>query len=97
MADDRPVLFTLEWTPAFAKSAARYLKRHPEMTGRFESALAALERDPNDPKLRLHALQGRLAGCHAIRISYGDRVVVSLMLCEKRIVLLDAGSHDDVY
>ena len=89
--------FVLEWTPAFTKSAKRYLKKNPEMLGRFKMTLAALENDPSATALRLHPLRGRLADCHAVRVNYADRIIISLKLTKRRVVLLDVGSHDEVY
>ena len=42
-------------------------------------------------------LKGRLEGCHAVRLTYSYRVTLTFAIREKEIVLLDIGSHDEVY
>jgi mRNA-degrading endonuclease YafQ of YafQ-DinJ toxin-antitoxin module len=89
--------YTLAWTETFARTARKFLKRHPELVAVFRDALETLEREPQAPKLRLHALSGKHAGKHAVRVSYACRLVLVLRLTEEEIVLLDVGSHDEVY
>lgn len=89
--------YALIWTPAFIRTAKRFLKKHPDLRGVFSDVLHRLECDPCDPELRLHPLQGRLAGKHAVSLTYSYRIVLTLLLSEDEILLLDIGSHDEVY
>jgi len=89
--------YTLIWTPAFVRTAKRFLKKRPDLRGLFSDVLHRLECNPHDPELRLHPLQGRLAGKHAVSLTYSYRIVLTLLLSESEIFLLDVGSHDDVY
>ena len=93
----QPDRFTLVWTDTFSRTARKFLKRHPDLVEPFTRAMKLLERDPHSPTLRLHPLTGALKGKHAIRITYAHQVVLILRITEKEIVLLDVGSHDDVY
>ncbi len=90
-------MYTLEWTPSFIKSAKRFAKQHPDLKKKTALALKALEQDPFQPALKLHALSGRLHGMHAIRITYSYRITLVLKISEEVITLLDIGDHDDVY
>ena len=56
-----------------------------------------MESDPFDPSLRLHALHGALEGKQAVRLTYSYRIVLRVVVRDREIVLLDIGSHDDVY
>jgi len=90
-------MYTLEWTPSFIKSAKRFAKRHPDLKQKTGLALQALEQNPFQPALKLHALGGKLKGLHAIRITYSYRITLVLKISEQTITLLDIGDHDDVY
>lgn len=59
--------------------------------------MTLLASDPFDPRLRLHALSGKLDGLQAVRINYKYRVVLILRIHGKAILLLDIGGHDAVY
>lgn len=56
-----------------------------------------LERDPFQPHLRYHHLSGKLKGLEAISITHGYRITLTVLITEKEIILLDIGSHDEVY
>jgi mRNA-degrading endonuclease YafQ of YafQ-DinJ toxin-antitoxin module len=89
--------FLLVWTASFARTARKFLRRHPELAGVFEDVLKQLETDPHAPRLRLHPLRGRHAGQQAVRLTYEYRIVLILRLTPKEIILLDVGTHDEVY
>ena len=89
--------FTLAWTPSFSRTARKFLAKHRDLTDTFSLVLHKLEEDPYDPELRLHPLSGRLLGKHAVSLTYSYRIVLRLVLTESEIVLLDVGSHDEVY
>ena len=89
--------YTLVWTDTFARTARKFLRKHPNLTGLFEDVLKQLETDPQAPRLRLHRLKGRHADKHAVSLTYSHRIVLILCLSASEIVLLAVGSHDDVY
>jgi mRNA-degrading endonuclease YafQ of YafQ-DinJ toxin-antitoxin module len=89
--------FALVWTETFVRTARKFLRRHPDLEGIFEDVLRQLEADPLVPRLRLHPLKGRHAGKHAVSLTYELRIVLILRLRAKEIVLLDVGTHDEVY
>ena len=59
--------------------------------------LADLQHDPFQLHLELHTLTGKLSGCHAVSLTYSYRITLTLLITEWEIVLLDIGSHDEVY
>jgi len=89
--------FSLIFTESYEKIEKRFLKRHPDLLERYHKTLAILEQDPLHPSLRLHALEGRLAGLHAVSINLQYRVTVELELREQEIILVSVGSHGEVY
>ena len=89
--------FTLVWTHTFLRTARKFIRQHPEYERLLEKVLKQIEEDPFVPRLRLHPLQGRHAGKHAVRLTYEYRIVLILKLTPKEVVLLDIGTHDEVY
>jgi len=89
--------FSLIFTASYEKIEKRFLKRHPDLLERYHKTLAILEQDPFHPSLRLHALEGRLAGLHTVSINLQYRVTLELELREQEIVLVSVGSHGEVY
>ncbi len=88
---------TLVWTDTFERTARKFLRRHSELAGLFEDVLRQLETDPHAPRLRLHRLKGKHRDKHAVSLTYSYRIVIILRLEDEEVVLLDVGSHDEVY
>jgi len=89
--------YVLIWTDTFLRTARKFLRRRPELAGLFEQVLRQLETDPRSSRLRLHPLHGRHQGRHAVRLTYEYRIVLILRIGAGEILLLDVGSHDEVY
>lgn len=89
--------FALVLTDAFERRIRRFTKTHPELKSRIAQTLRDLEEDPFQPHLRLHMLHGELSGMYAVRLTHAYRITLRPRFAEREIVLLDIGSHDDVY
>jgi mRNA-degrading endonuclease YafQ of YafQ-DinJ toxin-antitoxin module len=89
--------YSLVVTAGFEKRLTRFRRLHPELRVRLAALFLDLETDPFAHQLRLHALQGELAGLHAVRLTQSYRVILTLRLAEQEIVLLDIGTRDEVY
>jgi mRNA-degrading endonuclease YafQ of YafQ-DinJ toxin-antitoxin module len=87
----------LVFTEQYNRRAARFLKRHPDMTGLYAKTLKLLEANPHHPSLRLHPLKGRLAGLHSVSINLSYRITLELVITESEIVPINVGDHDEVY
>ena len=87
----------LIWTKTFTRTARKFLHKAPSLQSEFQTVLEQLEKDPAHPRLRLHALKGRLQGKHAVSLTYSHRIILLLRLDNHEIILLDIGTHDDVY
>jgi addiction module RelE/StbE family toxin len=61
------------------------------------ATLRDLEADPFQPHLRYHALGGKLKGFKAVSITHSYRIVLTVEVTDKEVILLDVGSHDEVY
>ena len=89
--------YSLIFTNSYEKIERCFLKRHPDLLDRYHKTLAILEQDPFHPSLRLHALEGRLAGLHAVSITLQYRITLELELRAGEILLVNVGSHGEVY
>jgi addiction module RelE/StbE family toxin len=90
-------MFTLVWTPAFTRSAGTFVQRHPEQRERLFTILRDLESNPFQPRLRHHPLGGRLKGFQAVSVTYEFRIILRIEVTDQEIILLDIGSHGEVY
>lgn len=73
------------------------MRKHPEVHSQYHKTLQLLELNPHHPSLRLHGLQGRLSGLSSVSINMSYRIVLSLVIRENDIILVDIGNHDQVY
>ncbi len=83
--------------PSFIRAAARFVRKHPDLTQRLDSVLAQIRKDPFAPSLRLHALSGALDGLQAVSVNYAYRIVLCVEVKEHEIILHNIGTHDEVY
>ena len=90
-------MYALVWTARFIRSAERFAGRHPELRAKFAAILRDLEQDPFQPHLKLHNLGGKLKGQQAVSLTYDYRITLTVMVSKKEVILLDVGSHDEVY
>jgi mRNA-degrading endonuclease YafQ of YafQ-DinJ toxin-antitoxin module len=90
-------MYTITTPLQFLRQARKFFKKHPDLKPRFAKVVADLQDDPFQPGLALHPLGGKLAGCHVVSLTYGYRITLTLLITEKEIILLDIGSHDEVY
>jgi addiction module RelE/StbE family toxin len=90
-------MYTFVWTTGFTRTAEKFIQHHPELREKLAAVLRDLQSDPFQPHLKYHPLGGKLKGLKAVSITYSYRIVLTLEIMDKEIVLLDIGSHDEVY
>lgn len=89
--------FTLVTTRHFERRARKFLRKHPNLKSIFADTLKRLQNDPFQPNLKLHELGGNLSGIQAVSLTHSYRLTLTVQITEREIVLLDIGSHDEVY
>jgi len=89
--------FTLVTTQHFERRARKFLRKHPDLRQALRDTLQDLSRDPFQPRLELHSLSGNLASVQAVRLTYSYRLTLKVQPTEQEVVLLDIGTHDEVY
>jgi mRNA-degrading endonuclease YafQ of YafQ-DinJ toxin-antitoxin module len=77
------------------------IKKHPTLKRDIEETLGLLTKDPFVPQLEAHKLKGKLLGSWACSVGYGLRIVFDFVKSEEQeeddILLLEIGTHDEVY
>lgn len=89
--------FRIIYTDGYLKRAAKFIKRHPELLTQYEKPLKLLELNPSHPSLRLHRLGGALQELHSVSINLSYRTILEFLIEDGKIVLINVGSHYDVY
>ncbi len=92
---------TLIWDNSFLRAFRRTTKKHPQLRHEIERTLRLLAEDPFAAHLATHKLKGKLAGSWACSVGYDLRVVFAFVDSgsgkEEEILLIEIGTHDEVY
>lgn len=89
------------WSSGFKRSFKKIIKKNPQLKDRIVEVLILLADDPFTPSLKSHKLGGNLAGLWSCSVAYDCRIIFNFsedeQLSEIFILLIDIGSHDEVY
>ena len=86
-------------SPAFIRSAKRFVKKQPGALQSIRQTLIQLQADAFSAGLRTHKLKGDLSGCWSSNAGYDLRIVFQFVRHggSEAILLLSVGTHDEVY
>jgi len=91
----------LIWGKTFVRAFRRFSKKRPDLRRDIEKTLRLLVDDPFTPQLETHKLKGKLSGSWACKVGYDLRIVFDFVKKEGQreedILLLEIGSHEEVY
>jgi len=91
----------LFWDASFRRAFKRHTRNNPALQNRIFQVLDRLAEDPFYPTLKTHKLSGQLEGLWACWVEYDCRIVFAFEpdpdTGEDMIVLIDLGTHDEVY
>ena len=91
----------LAWDASFRRAFKRRARNNLVLREQIFEVLAKLSEDPFDPGLKTHKLSGQLKELWACWVEYDCRIVFALERVpdtgEEVIVLIDIGTHDEVY
>lgn len=90
-------MYTIVTTSYFLRRLRKFLRKHPGLRARYAQVVDDLRDDPFAPHLGYHHLSGQFDGIQAVNLTYDYRITLTVMITEKEIILLDVGSHDEVY
>ncbi len=86
---------------AFKRALKTTVKKYPQLKERIAEKLELLGSDPFNAILRTHKLKGELSGAWSCTVDYDCRIVFDFVTNEEtgesEILLIDIGSHDEVY
>jgi mRNA-degrading endonuclease YafQ of YafQ-DinJ toxin-antitoxin module len=90
-------MYKIVETKTYMKKLKKFLKKHPEMFKKYEKTIFLLEQNPFHPSLRLHKLQGDKKEFYSVSLDMNYRIILDFIIINKKIFLIDIGSHDEVY
>ncbi|MGB5596545.1 MAG: type II toxin-antitoxin system mRNA interferase toxin, RelE/StbE family [Crocosphaera sp.] len=89
------------WNNRFRRVFKKLIKKNPELKNKITSVLTLLAEDPFTPSLKSHKLTGNLSNLWSCSVTYDCRITFIFSqdedLGESLIILVDIGSHDEVY
>ena len=92
---------TIVWAPSFRRAFKQQARKRPNLHDKVIEALRLLMADMTDPALKVHKLHGELEGLYACSVEYDLRIVFDIVqnpkTNEKEILLVDIGTHEEVY
>ena len=84
------------WDKPFLRILKKWKKKHPDLIVNFQDTLAQFTENPFHPSLKTHNLSGKLKEYWAFSITYEYRLVFKF-ISENKALLIDIGTHDEVY
>lgn len=89
-------MIKLIWDQGFKRAYKKKIKNNDEYKKKFWIALKFFVADPFNPLLRTHKLSGKLKGLWVFSCLYDCRIIFKYIKKEE-VLLIDIGSHDEVY
>jgi addiction module RelE/StbE family toxin len=90
-------MIELIWDAGFKRSYKKRIAQDTLLKEKFWDALELFATDPFSILLKTHKLTGKLSGCWAFSVDPDCRVVFMFIKEDKKVLLLDIGSHAEVY
>ncbi len=88
-------------TPKFKRAFRKFVRRNAKLRKWIDATLIQMEEDVFDASLSTHKLSGKLKGLRACSCGYDCRIAFAIERNPDNsgevIVLLDIGTHDEVY
>ena len=86
---------------SFKRAFKKLIKKNPQLQDKVLGILDLLENDPFTPSLKSHKLTGDLDRYWSCSVNYDCRIIFTFSQDEHSeetlIILVDIGSHDEVY
>ena len=90
-------MFKIKFSDSYEKRVIKFLKKHKDIYPQYKKTIELLQHNPNHPSLRIHKLRGKMNKFSSISINIKYRIVIDFIIIANVIILVDIGSHDDVY
>ncbi|MEI6708555.1 MAG: type II toxin-antitoxin system mRNA interferase toxin, RelE/StbE family [Methylococcales bacterium] len=82
---------------SYQRKERKFFKKHADLLDKYNEVLNKLKNNPFEPSLKTHKLTGKLNEFYACSLTFEYRIVCSFIIQNDVIVLVDIGTHDDVY
>lgn len=79
----------------FIKDYRKITKKNSSLKAKIKVSIAIFKENPRHPSLRLHRLKGKMIDDWSITVQSDLRIIFTYIL--KGVLLVDIGSHKDVY
>ncbi|NET86713.1 MAG: type II toxin-antitoxin system mRNA interferase toxin, RelE/StbE family [Kamptonema sp. SIO1D9] len=91
----------LIWNNSFKRAFKRFVRKNPQLQEKIFETIDFLASDPFAFSLKSHKLSGQLEGLWSCFVAYDCRIIYTFKhdgdTDEEMIVLIDLGTHDEVY
>jgi mRNA-degrading endonuclease YafQ of YafQ-DinJ toxin-antitoxin module len=84
------------WDVGFTRAYRKKVANSKKLKKKFEDSLSLFVINPFNPKLRTHKLSGPLEGSWSFYVDYDCRCIFDFV-DDNTALLIDFGSHDEVY
>jgi proteic killer suppression protein len=89
-------MLKISWDSGFKRAYRKKVKGDARLKEEFWEVMDLFERDPYHLGLKTHKLSGKLKGLWAFSVNYDCRVIFR-SLSQEEVLLIDIGTHDEVY
>jgi addiction module RelE/StbE family toxin len=90
-------MIEIQFADGYEKKAIKFFKKHKDIYPQYKKTMELLQSNPQHPSLRLHKLQGTMKQFNSVSINMKYRIVIDFIIIDDVIILVDLGSHDEVY
>jgi addiction module RelE/StbE family toxin len=87
-------MYTIIRTDKFVKKTKKILKKNPDLCHKLENIICLIAKNPFNLSLKTHKLKGSLQNFYACSLDYQYRIILSIIVIDNKIYLIDIGSHD---
>lgn len=82
---------------SYQRKERKFFKKHAYLVDKYAEVLTKLKTNPFDSSLKTHKLKGELSEFHSCSLTYEYRIICIFLIQDETIILVDIGSHEDVY
>ncbi|MBM2813475.1 MAG: addiction module toxin, RelE/StbE family [Ignavibacteria bacterium] len=94
-------MFNVVISERFKRSYKKFVKSYPHLQEKIDSIIIELSKEPFSQIISTHKLSGDLFELYACKCGYDCRIIFSIEKMDEPqdniILLVDIGTHDDVY
>jgi len=90
-------MYNITQTDTFEKRSIKFFKKHRDLVPKFKKVIEKLIDDPFENSLKTHKLKGNLSEFYACSLTYQYRIVLTIEIKDEEIILVNIGTHDEVY